>query len=45
MANNPFEDEMNYAKRILDGTQNDEIVFSLSYEPDNTEDWKYNLCY
>ena len=44
-ANNHFEDEVNYAKRILDGTQNDETVFSLLYEPDNTEDWKYNLCY
>lgn len=38
-ANNPFEDEVNYAKRILDGTQNDETVFSLLYEPDNTEAW------
>ena len=41
-ANNPFEDEVNYAKRILDGTQNDEIVFSLLYEPDNTEDWTFD---
>lgn len=38
-ANNPFEDEMNYAKRILDGTQADETVFSLLYEPDDTENW------
>lgn len=36
-ANNPFEDEVNYAKRILDGTQNDETVFSLLYEPDSAE--------
>ena len=41
-ANNPFEDEVNYAKRILDGTQNDETVFSLLYEPDNTEDWTFD---
>ena len=41
-ANNPFEDEVNYTKRILDGTQNDETVFSLLYEPDNTEDWTFN---
>lgn len=32
-ANNPFEDEVNYAKRNLDGTQSDETVFSLLYEP------------
>ncbi len=38
-ANNPFEDEVNYAKRVLDGTQADETVFSLLYEPSNTENW------
>ena len=38
-ANNPFEDEANYAKRVLDGTQADDTVFSLLYEPDNTENW------
>lgn len=38
-ANNPFEDEVNYAKRVLDGTQIDETVFSLLYEPDDTEKW------
>lgn len=38
-ANNPFEDEVNYAKRILDGVQKDETVFSLLYEPDDTENW------
>lgn len=41
-ANNPFEDEVNYAKRILDGTQSDETVFSLLYEPDDTENWTDN---
>ena len=41
-ANNPFEDEVNYAKRILDGTQNDETVFSLLYEPENTENWSFD---
>lgn len=41
-ANNPFEDEVNYAKRILDGTQDDETVFSLLYEPNNTEDWTFD---
>ena len=38
-ANNPFEDEVNYAKRVLDGTQADDTVFSLLYEPDSTENW------
>ena len=38
-ANNPFEDEVNYAKRVLDGTQVDDTVFSLLYEPECTEIW------
>lgn len=38
-ANNPFEDEVNYAKRVLDGTQADDTVFSLLYEPERTENW------
>ena len=41
-ANNPFEDEVNYAKRILDGTQSDETVFSLLYEPENTDNWSFD---
>lgn len=41
-ANNPFEDEVNYAKRVLDGTQKDETVFSLLYEPDDTDNWVDN---
>ncbi len=41
-ANNPFEDEVSYTKRILDGTQTDETVFSLLYEPDDTENWTSN---
>ena len=41
-ANNPFEDEVNYAKRVLDGTQNDETIFSLLYEPDDKENWTNN---
>lgn len=36
-AHNPFEDEVNYAKRVLDGVQKDETVFSLLYEPDSAE--------
>ena len=38
-ANNPFEDEVNYAKKVLDGVQKDETIFSLLYEPDNADDW------
>lgn len=32
---NPFEDEVNYSKKVLDGLENDETRFSLLYEPDN----------
>ena len=38
-ANNPFEDEVNYAKRVLDGLEADETVFALLYEPDETKNW------
>lgn len=38
-ANNPFEDEVNYAKRVLDGLEEDETVFALLYEPDDTKNW------
>ena len=34
-ANNPFEDEVAYAKRVLDGLEDDETVFALLYEPDD----------
>lgn len=37
---NPFEDWVRYAKQILDGMENDETVFALLYEPDNTKDWE-----
>lgn len=36
---NPFEDECDYAKRVLDGTVEDDSEFSLLYEPDNKKDW------
>lgn len=36
---NPFEDEVAYAKQVLDGIQSDETLFALLYEPDNTVDW------
>lgn len=38
-SNNPFEDEVNYAKRVLDGLEEDETIFALLYEPDNTKNW------
>ena len=37
--NNPFEDEVNYAKRVLDGIEPDETVFALLFEPDNPKNW------
>ena len=36
---NPFEDEVAYAKRVLDGIEDDETVFALLYEPDNPKNW------
>lgn len=38
-ANNPFEDEVSYAKRVLDGIEKDDTVFALLYEPDNPKNW------
>ena len=37
---NPFEDEVMYSKRVLDGLEKDETRFSLLYEPDKTKDWE-----
>ena len=36
---NPLEDEVDYAKRVLDGLESDESLFALLYEPDNPEAW------
>lgn len=36
---NPFEDEVDYAKKVLDKIIKDESVFALLFEPDNTKDW------
>lgn len=38
-TDNPLEDEVDNAKKILDGLIDDESVFALLYEPDNTKDW------
>lgn len=37
---NPFEDEVKYSKRVLDGLEKDETRFSLLYEPDETKNWE-----
>lgn len=37
--NNPFEDEVLYCQKILDGHMKDDTVFALLFEPDNKKDW------
>lgn len=37
---NPFEDEVSYSKKVLDGIIEDETRFSLLYEPDNPKNWE-----
>ena len=37
---NPFEDEVKYSKRVLDGLEKDDTRFSLLYEPDSTKNWE-----
>lgn len=39
---NPFEDEVAYSKKVLDGLEKDETRFSLLYEPDETKGWETN---
>ena len=39
---NPLEPEVNYAKRVLDGLENDESIFALLYEPDDVQNWTDN---
>lgn len=41
-TDNPFEDEVKYSKRVLDGIEPDETRFSLLYEPDDTKNWETN---
>ena len=40
--NNPFEDQVTYSKRVLDKLEKDETIFSLLYEPDETNGWETN---
>ncbi len=37
---NPFENEVAYAKKVLDGLEKDETLFALLYEPDKTKGWE-----
>ena len=37
---NPFENEVSYSKKVLDGLEKDETRFSLLYEPDKTKGWE-----
>lgn len=37
---NPFENEAKYAKKVLDGLEKDETIFSLLYEPDDAKGWE-----
>lgn len=39
---NPFEGEIGYAKKVLNGQEKDETIFSLLYEPDKTKGWESN---
>ena len=38
-VDNPFEDEVGYCKKVLDGLIDDTSRFSLLYEPDETKNW------
>lgn len=39
---NPFEDEVGYSKKVLDGVEQDETRFALLYEPDEVIGWETN---
>ena len=41
-ANNPFEDEVKYAKQVLDETVKDDSYFALLFEPDDITNWTTN---
>ena len=38
-VNNPLEDEVAYAKLVLEHLTDDEHLFALLYEPDDTKNW------
>lgn len=37
---NPFESEVGYAKKVLNGIEKDETIFALLYEPDKVDGWE-----
>ena len=37
---NPMEEYVGYAKKVLDNIENDETIFALLYEPDNPKNWE-----
>lgn len=37
--NNPMTQEVDYAKKVLDGIVEDDTLFALLFEPDNPKDW------
>lgn len=39
-SDNPFENEVELAKKMLDGKYKDEETFALLYEPDNPKKWQ-----
>jgi len=41
-TDNPFEDEVGYSKKVLDGVEQDETRFALLYEPDEVIGWETN---
>ncbi|AQR98124.1 terminase large subunit [Clostridium saccharoperbutylacetonicum] len=41
-VDNPFEDEVGYCKKVLDGLVNDDTIFALLYEPDDVIHWTTN---
>lgn len=41
-STNPFEDEVSYSKKVLDGVIQDDTIFALLYEPDDTKNWMDN---
>ncbi|MGN1117638.1 MAG: terminase TerL endonuclease subunit [Acutalibacteraceae bacterium] len=40
---NPFEEEVDLCKKILDGKFEDEETFSLLFEPDNPKKWRTDI--
>ena len=39
---NPFEDEVEYSKKVLDEIVEDDRVFALLYEPNDKTNWATN---